>query len=182
MNPDLARRIRLVVLDVDGVMTDGAIYAAETADGGSVDLRRFHVHDGIGVFMLHHAGIGVAMVSAQQSPAVSRRARQLMIEEAHQVDWHAKLRTVAELLKRRRVEWSEVACLADDLADLALLRRVALPAAVANAVPEIRDAAHWCGTVSGGEGAVREFAEALLRARGEWDDLVERYVQRCTHG
>lgn len=179
MNAELARRIRLVVLDVDGVLTDGGIYLAESESGEVAGFRRFHVQDGIGVYMLHRADIEVALVSAKQSAAVRERARQLRIEEVHQVHWDGKVGAVAGMLERRGLEWGDVACLADDLADLALLERVGLPAAVANAVPEVKDLATWEGRVPGGSGAVREFSEALLRARGEWDDLVTQYVRRA---
>ena len=179
MNAELARRIRLVVLDVDGVLTDGGIYLAESESGEVAGFRRFHVQDGIGVYMLHRADIEVALVSAKQSAAVRERARQLRIEEVHQVDWDGKVGAVAGMLEQRGIEWSDVACLADDLADLALLERVGLPAAVANAVAEVKDCSAWEGKVPGGLGAVREFSEALLRARGEWDDLVTRYVRRA---
>lgn len=180
MNGDLARGIRLVVLDVDGVLTDGGIYVADSETGGVVGLRRFHVHDGIGVYMLHRAGIDVALVSAKQSAAVRERARQLRIDEVHQVPWDGKVGAVEGMLGERGLEWSQAACLADDLADLAVLERVGLPAAVANAVPEVKEIAAWEGRVPGGSGAVREFSEALLRARGEWDDLVTRYVRRAS--
>lgn len=178
MNTELARAIRLVVFDVDGVLTDGGIYVAESESGEVIGLRRFHVQDGIGVYMLHRADIEVALVSAKQSAAVRERARQLRVEEVHQVHWDGKVGAVAGMLEKRGLEWSAVACLADDLADLALLERVGLPAAVANAVPEVKRLAAWEGRVPGGSGAVREFCEALLRARGEWDDLVTQYV-RC---
>jgi 3-deoxy-D-manno-octulosonate 8-phosphate phosphatase (KDO 8-P phosphatase) len=178
VSPDAARRIELVVLDVDGVLTDGGLYLAESESGAITGLRRFHVHDGIGVYMLHHAGIDVSLVSAKRSAAVRERARQLRIGEVHQVHWEGKVEAVAGMLRARGLAWENVACLADDLADLAVLERAGLPAAVANAVPEVRRLAAWQGTVPGGSGAVREFSEALLRARGEWDDLVERYVRR----
>lgn len=179
MNGDLARRIRLVVLDVDGVLTDGGIYLAESDAGQVAGFRRFHVQDGIGVYMLHRAEIEVALVSAKQSAAVRERARQLRIEEVHQVHWDGKVGAVEGMLQQRGIDWGDVACLADDLADLALLERVGLPAAVANAVAEVKDVAEWEGSVPGGSGAVREFSEALLRARGEWDDLVTQYVRRA---
>lgn len=179
MNAELARAIRLVVLDVDGVLTDGGIYLAESETGEVAGFRRFHVQDGIGVYMLHRADIEVALVSAKQSAAVRERARQLRIEEVHQVHWDGKVGAVTGILERRGLDWDAVACLADDLADLALLERVALPAAVANAVPEVKQLATWEGQVPGGSGAVREFCEALLRARGEWDALVTQYVRRA---
>lgn len=178
----LAARIRLVVFDVDGVLTDGGLYFVDNPEGAPYGLRRFHVQDGIGTYMLRDAGIEMALVSGKDSAAVRARASELGIEEVHQVPPWDKVVTVAGILERTGIGWEETACLADDLADMALLERVALPAAVPNAVAEVRRAARWEGTVPGGRGAVREFAESLLRARGEWSRRVEAYVERCREG
>jgi 3-deoxy-D-manno-octulosonate 8-phosphate phosphatase (KDO 8-P phosphatase) len=176
--PETARRIRVVLLDVDGVMTDGGLYLGGT-DQNPGEARRFHVHDGLGVHMLRRAGLGIAVVSGKLSAPVRRRAESLGIAEIHQVSPFGKLEAVGGVLERSGATWEEAAFLADDLADLPVLREVGLPAAVANAVPEIREAANWVGEVPGGSGAVREFAEALLTARGEWARLVEGYVEEC---
>lgn len=172
----LAREIRLVVLDVDGVMTDGGIYLAVTENGERLEMKRFEITDGLGVGLLQRAGIEVAIVTGRASQAVGMRARELAIEEVHQDPGAEKLPIVADLLDRRGLSWDTVACLADDLADLPVLRRVALPVAVANAVPEVKAVARWYTRRRGGGGAVREFAEALLRARGVWAELVESYL------
>jgi 3-deoxy-D-manno-octulosonate 8-phosphate phosphatase (KDO 8-P phosphatase) len=161
-----ARAIRLVVLDADGVLTDGGLYV-EASGPDLRDLSRFHAHDGLGVHMLREAGLTVAIVSGRPSEALRRRAAELEIDEMHQVSPFGKIAAVEGILSRNGWSWSAVAHLGDDLADLALMERVGLPVAVANA-----------GTVAGGSGAVREFAEALLRARGQWDELVEAYVER----
>lgn len=172
----LARQVRLVVLDADGVLTDGGIYVVDGPQGRPYGLRRFHVRDGMGIHFLQKADLEVAVVSGKQSPAVRARAEELGIQEVHQVGPFEKVRTVSGLLDRLGCGWDAVACLADDLADLPLLERVGLPAAVCDAVPEVRSRAVWQSTMAGGHGAVREFAEALLRARGEWSRLVEAYV------
>jgi 3-deoxy-D-manno-octulosonate 8-phosphate phosphatase (KDO 8-P phosphatase) len=173
----IARSIRIVLLDADGVLTDGGLYYG--GDDGSLRGRRFHVHDGIAVYMLRRAGIPAAIVSGKISAPVLRRAEELGISEVHQVHPYGKLAAVEGILHRVGAGWDEAAFLADDLADLPVLRRVGLPAAVANAVPEVKEAALWCGDVPGGGGAVREFAEVLLRSRGEWTGLVEEYVEAC---
>lgn len=170
----LARAVRLVVLDVDGVLTDAGVYIGEDEDGRRVELKRFDIQDGLGVRFLRDAGIEVALVSGRESAATAHRARELGIE-CHQDPGAKKLPVVRELVERLAIEWSQVALLADDLADLPVLRRVGLPAAVGNAVPEVRRDAVWVGRREGGRGAVREFAHALLLARGEWEDLVEAY-------
>jgi 3-deoxy-D-manno-octulosonate 8-phosphate phosphatase (KDO 8-P phosphatase) len=173
----VARRIQIVLLDADGVLTDGGLYFG--GEDGSREARRFHVHDGIAVHMLRRAGISVAIVSGKISAPVRHRAKVLGIEEVHQVDPYGKLAAVEGILERAGTDWDGAAFLGDDLADLPVLRRVGLPAAVANAVPEVKEEAAWCGTIPGGQGAVREFVEAVLRSRGDWSNLVEDYVEQC---
>ena len=173
-----ARRVRLVVLDVDGVMTDGGLYMGSAPDGaGPVELKRFHVEDGIGVRMMKKAGLHVAIVSGRVSPATDIRAAELGISDVYQDPNTYKMRWVRKILTEHDVDWPETALLGDDLADLPVLRKVGLPATVANGVPEVRRVAVWQGARRGGEGAVREFAEALLKARGQWDDLVDQYCR-----
>ena len=167
--------IRLVILDVDGVLTDAGLYLGETAAGDTVEFKRFDIQDGLGIRLLSDAGIRVALISGRISPATEVRARELGIEECHQDGGGRKLPVARMLLRRYNLQWSQVAMLADDLPDLPVMRRVGVPAAVANAVAEIRREAIWTGQRSGGRGAVREFAEALLQARGKWDAAVEAY-------
>lgn len=178
----LARRVRLVVLDVDGVMTDGGVYLGATDGGERVELKRFEITDGLGVHLLQQAGIRVAIVTGRESESVRLRAAELGVEECHQDSSAHKLPIVERMLERLGVAWEETAFVGDDLADLPVLKRVGLAAAVGNAVPEVRALAHWHGTRRGGQGAVREFAEALLQARGEWAALVHRYVAEREHG
>jgi len=179
----VAGRIRLLVLDADGVLTDGGIYVSDGAgEGDAGQLRRFDVKDGLAVYMLREAGIEPTIVSGRDSPALRARARELGIEEVHQVPPWKKVTVVERMQEERGIAWEETACLADDLADLAVLERAGIPGAVADAVPEVRERASWQGTVPGGQGAVREFAEALLRSRGEWARLVERYVEAARRG
>jgi 3-deoxy-D-manno-octulosonate 8-phosphate phosphatase (KDO 8-P phosphatase) len=179
---EIAARIELIVFDADGVLTDGGIFVGEDADGRTFALQRFDVQDGLGIAMLRRAGFKLAVVSSRRSAAVRARAEELGIAEIHQVDPFTKVAVVEELALREGVDWAGIACLGDDLTDLALMEKVALPAAVANAVPEVRRVARWEATVEGGRGAVREFAEALLGARGEWDLRVEEYLEACRRG
>jgi 3-deoxy-D-manno-octulosonate 8-phosphate phosphatase (KDO 8-P phosphatase) len=173
---DVAAAVRLVVLDVDGVMTDGGIYYGVLASGESIELKRFDTTDGLGVKMLQRAGVDVAIVTGRRSPVVESRGRELGIEEIHQDPGAEKLPIVSEILERRGLDWNAVAFVSDDLADIPVLRRCALPVAVANAVPEVVSMARWRTSRSGGSGAVREFAEALLKARGEWESVVGAYL------
>lgn len=176
IDPEVARRIRLVILDVDGVMTDGGVYL-----GGSgsdrVELKRFHIQDGLGIRLLREAGITVSIVTGRSSFAVALRADELKVDEVHQDPTAAKLGIVQGMMERLGVGWDEIAFLGDDLPDLPVMRRAGLPAAVGNATREVRAAARWQGGVYGGYGAVREFAEALLEARGEWTKRVEAYIR-----
>lgn len=173
---EVARRIRLVVFDVDGVLTDAGVYVGRRDDGAPVELKRFDIQDGLGAKLLQDAGLVVALVSGRLSHATALRAEELGIDECHQDGGADKVPLVEDLLERHSIAWSETAMLADDLPDLAVLTRVGLPAAVANAQPEVRERALWVSRRPGGHGAVREFARALLVARGEWDGLVDAYV------
>ena len=173
MPEDLARRTRVVVLDVDGVLTDNGIYLGRGADGEAIELKRFHIMDGIAIQMLRWAGLTVVLVSGRASEATALRAQELGVECIQEGSRKAPL--VAQLLEREGAGWDELAMVADDLADLPVMRKAGLPVAVVNASPEILAQARWVTTRPGGDGAVRDFAEALLQARGEWDRLVEAY-------
>lgn len=176
---EIARRVRFLILDADGVLTDGGIYVADGDAAGHFELRRFSVQDGIAIFMLRRTGIGVAIVSGKVSVAVLARASDLGIEEVHQVDPYHKLETVEAILERHGCTWAEAAYLGDDLPDLPVMRQVGLPAAVCNAAPEVRDVAAWCSSVPGGSGAVRELVETILRTRGEWTPNVDAFIAEC---
>jgi 3-deoxy-D-manno-octulosonate 8-phosphate phosphatase (KDO 8-P phosphatase) len=141
-------------------------------------MKRFDITGGLGINLLQDAGVEVAIVTGRGSEAVRLRAAELGIRECHQEASPAKLPVLEALAERLGVGLDAVAFLGDDLADLPVLRRVGYPAAVANAVPEVRAAARWVGSRRGGEGAVRELAEHLLRAREAWVGAVERYVAR----
>jgi 3-deoxy-D-manno-octulosonate 8-phosphate phosphatase (KDO 8-P phosphatase) len=179
LDPAIARRIRLVGLDVDGVMTDGGIYLGDV-DGAAHEFKRYDIQDGLGVFFLRQAGLLVSIVTGRVSRSVELRARELKADELYQDAQARKLPGLLEMLERRGVSLAEAAFVGDDYPDLAIMRVVGLPVAVANAVPEIRRLATLQLTRPGGAGAVREFAELLLRARGQWDDVVERYVAGTT--
>jgi 3-deoxy-D-manno-octulosonate 8-phosphate phosphatase (KDO 8-P phosphatase) len=176
IDPTVARQIRLVGLDVDGVLTDNGIIVA-VDQGRRVESKRFHALDGVAIHFLRKAGIEVAWVSGRTSEATTARAAELRVAEVIQdVGMGMKLPAVRELLQRKGLGFESLAFVGDDLADIPVLRRAALPVAVANAVPEAKAVARWVTTRAGGEGAVREFVEALLRARGDWDALLAEYL------
>lgn len=170
----VARRLKLVGLDVDGVLTDNGIYVGMVGDH-PVEFKRFHIQDGLGVRMLRTAGIVVVWLSGRESAATALRARELGVDELIQDPKARKLPAFEGLLARRGLAWEDCAFVGDDLADLPVLKRVALPIAVANAVAEVKAGARVVTTVAGGQGAVREVAELILKARGEWQGLVTQY-------
>jgi 3-deoxy-D-manno-octulosonate 8-phosphate phosphatase (KDO 8-P phosphatase) len=171
----LAARIRLVCFDVDGVLTDGGIILGD-AGGTRVELKRYDIQDGLGVKMLQQAGVLTAIITGRESESVALRAQELAVDEVVQDAQARKVPALRRILERRGVDWSEVAFVGDDLPDLGVMRLVGLPVAVGNASLEAKLAAKVALTRDGGQGAVREFCELLLRARGEWDAQVERYV------
>jgi 3-deoxy-D-manno-octulosonate 8-phosphate phosphatase (KDO 8-P phosphatase) len=173
----LAKRIKLVILDVDGVLTDNGVYIGATAGGESVELKKFSILDGLGIKMLQWGEIQVALVSGRQSVASQLRAEELRIE-CHMSPSGEKIEAATELLERAGVSWPEVACVCDDLADIPLMKRAGLPVSVANGIPEVKALAKWVTRNRGGDGAVREFAEELLKARGDWIRLVDEYVSK----
>lgn len=175
IDPAIAAAIRLVILDVDGVLTDAGVYMGRTQSGESVELKRFDIQDGIGVKLLQEAGVEVVIVSGRESEATTLRATELGLR-CYQIPGAYKLPTVERMLAERSLDWSQVAMMGDDLPDMAILKRVGLPVAVANATPEVVDAVVWRAKARGGRGAVREFARALLIARGDWQQAVDRYV------
>lgn len=174
IDPVLARRIRLLGLDVDGVLTDNGIFVGPV-NGQVVELKRFDIQDGLGHVMMRTAGLSVVWLSGRHSEATSARAHELRVEEVLQVPGPRKLEAFGALLEQRGIGWDEAAFVGDDLADLQVLRRVGLPMAVANAVAEVRAVATYVTRAEGGHGAVREVAETILKARGVWLELLERY-------
>jgi 3-deoxy-D-manno-octulosonate 8-phosphate phosphatase (KDO 8-P phosphatase) len=171
---ELALRVRVVVLDVDGVLTDNGVYMGATASGERVELKRFHIMDGLGIKMLQWAGLHVFLVSGRESPATTLRAGELGVE-CRQVAGGFKVPTITAILDEVGADWDELAMMGDDLADLPVMGRAGLPVAVPNAAAELRAEARWITARQGGNGAVRDFAEALLQARGQWVALVQAY-------
>ncbi len=172
---ELAERVKLVVFDVDGVLTDAGVYIGATESGEPIELKRFDIQDGVGMRLLKWSGLHVAVVSGRLSKATELRAREIGVDCFQEADAH-KIPAMEKLLSQKNAAWDEVAFLGDDIPDLAVMRRVGLPAAVANATPQVRAMAVWESTKRGGHGAVREFCDELLRARGDLDEVVERYV------
>jgi 3-deoxy-D-manno-octulosonate 8-phosphate phosphatase (KDO 8-P phosphatase) len=165
-----ARRIRLLLMDVDGTMTDGGIHLLSTPDGGVAEMVVFSSHDGVALNLLRRAGVRTGMITGRGSAAVEHRAREVGVEFVAQ-KVHEKLPAFEDILKRAAVPREETAYVGDDLPDLVILERVGLAVAVANATPEVKRQAHYVTRAYGGNGALREVVELLLRAQGKWDSL-----------
>ena len=175
IDPALARSIALVGFDVDGVLTDGGIYLGDV-DHQRLELKRYDIQDGLGITMLRRAGIRVAILTGRVSESVRLRGLELGVDDVAQDPDGYKLGAFMRMLDRHKLEPDQCAFVGDDFPDLAILRVVALPVAVANAAPEIRRACRVHLERRGGHGAVREFCERLLKARGAWDDAWHGYV------
>jgi 3-deoxy-D-manno-octulosonate 8-phosphate phosphatase (KDO 8-P phosphatase) len=170
---DVGRRaagVRLLLLDCDGVLTDGRITPVE----GGEELKSFHTRDGHGLVMLHRAGLRSGIISGRKSRLVEMRAADLGISFVRQGALN-KVEVFEALLAEAGVEPSHAAYVGDDVVDIPLMRRCALAVAVADATPDTRAVAHYVTQLPGGCGAVREVCELILKAQGRWDELMKRY-------
>ncbi len=168
-----AARVRLVMLDVDGVLTDGTL---RYGPDGDVE-RDFFVRDGSALKLLRHAGIDAGLITGRTAPAIARRASELGLAECLQ-GHRLKEPAWEQMLERRGLADADVAYMGDDFLDLPLLRRAGLPAVPRDASPEACDASAWVASSPGGRGAVRELAELILRGRDAWDAAIARDLAR----
>jgi 3-deoxy-D-manno-octulosonate 8-phosphate phosphatase (KDO 8-P phosphatase) len=166
----LAARLKLIAMDVDGVLTNGTV----TYDSNGEEHKSFCIKDGLGIKLLQKAGLRVALITGRASTMVERRAAELGITDVIQ-GREDKLTALLEITALIGCTLEEAAYMGDDLPDMAAIKAVAHGACPADAVSCVRDAADYTTTTRGGEGAVREWAEALLRARGEWQALLKSY-------
>jgi 3-deoxy-D-manno-octulosonate 8-phosphate phosphatase (KDO 8-P phosphatase) len=167
-----ASRIKLLLMDCDGVLTDGRLWLTENGD----EQKSFNTKDGLGLALLHRAGLQSGIISGRKSIAVERRAQELGIEFLRQGD-EQKIAAFEEVLRLAGVNEDEVAFIGDDLSDIPLMQRSELAVAVADAVEEARAAAHYVTHAEGGRGAVREVVEIILKSQGRWNDLIEGYLK-----
>lgn len=174
LDPVRASRVRILGFDVDGVLTDNAVFVGEVA-GTPVELKRFDIQDGLGHRLLAHAGLEVIWVSGRQSRATTIRGMELGIKVVLQVPADGKVAAIQQVLDARGLEWDALAFVGDDLADVPVLERCGLPIAVSNAVPHVKRLAAHVTTAAGGHGAVREVIDALLDARGELEQAMATY-------
>src|SRR5215472_16079828 len=164
-----AKKIRVLLMDVDGVLTDGRIWLLSRRDGTASEIKGFSAYDGAGLKLARAAGLRTGWITGRESTAVSQRARECEVEFVYQ-HRATKMGSLEEILQITGAGLNEVAYVGDDLPDVPIMKRVGLAAAVANAVPEVKRAAHFVTVRSGGEGAVREVIELIVKAQGKWAD------------
>ena len=166
-----AVKIKLLILDVDGVLTDGTLIWHDDGREG----KAFHVHDGHGIRLMQRAGIEVALLTGRESKVVDRRAKDLGIDLVVQGSRN-KVTDYEKILKKRQLKDLEVAYVGDDIVDVPVLKRVGLAVAVANATAHVHSYCHATTKREGGKGAVREICDFLLRAKGRWNEVTLPYL------
>jgi 3-deoxy-D-manno-octulosonate 8-phosphate phosphatase (KDO 8-P phosphatase) len=170
-----ARKIRVLLMDVDGTMTSGTVCLQSFPDGSVAEMKMFDAHDGAGIKLAGIMGIRTGLITGRDSTATTRRARESSMEFVVQGQ-PKKLEAYKAILVRAGVSDEEVAYVGDDLPDLPLLERAGLAVAVANAVVEVKRAAHYITTVEGGKGAIREVVELILKSQGRWKKAVPQAI------
>ena len=164
------KRVRLLLCDVDGVLTDASVFI-----GGDREMKQFNIRDGLGLVALRRQGLKVGWISSRPSPATARRARELKIDFLRQ-EKGSKVCAVESLLAQTGFRWDEVCYVGDDIVDLGVLKRAGVAVAVANGVAEAQAAADYVTRAGGGHGAVREVVELILKAQNKWARIVAEYA------
>lgn len=172
MNNDLyAQQIKLIIFDVDGVLTEGHIIFGQEGEA----LKAFHCQDGMGISLAHKAGLKTAIITGRESQIVHRRATELKIGDIHQ-GASDKVIALRELMQKHSLTLEQIAYVGDDINDLPVMVQVGLPCAVANAVPEVKALAKYVSLRQGGNGAVRDIIEYILKAQNAWDEIIAEYM------
>jgi len=167
-----AEKIRLLILDVDGVLTSGKLFYGPN----QMRLLDFNVHDGLGIKLLQRSGVQIAVITARQSEAVTDRMRELNIQHVYQGQAE-KISAYQSLKQTLKLSDDQIAYIGDDLTDLPLLQLVGLAATVANASQAVKDKVDWISSLNGGEGAVRQLCELLMQTQKTWDGIVATFLQ-----
>lgn len=168
-----AAKIKLLLMDVDGTLTDGSVTLLSQPDGSALEIKTFDAHDGQGLSLARTAGLRTGCITGRESPALLRRAREVKMEFIY-MKQAVKIPAYEEILEKSGVTDSEVAYVGDDLPDLPLLQRVGLAIAVGDAVSEVKKAAHYITRALAGHGAVREAVELLLKSKGLWEEMIAK--------
>ena len=169
-----AKKIKLLLMDVDGVLTNGLVHFLPNAGGEWTETKGFSSQDGLALQWLHWKGIHTGVISGRKSPAVEMRAKQGHMRYCYQGHLE-KIPILEEILEDSGLQADEVAFVGDDLTDVVLFHRVGWGVAVSNARTEVKRSAHFVTTAAGGDGAIREVAEILLQTQGYWDEILEKY-------
>lgn len=170
-----ARRVKVLLFDVDGVLTNGDITIVPAADGTGTEVKSFSAHDGMGTALAHVAGLKVGWVTKRNSRVVQLRARDLRIDHVYQGQ-HYKVEALERIMAEEGCRLDEIAYVGDDIIDLPVMRKVGLAIAVANAREQVKKEAHWVTTMPGGQGAGRDAIDFILTAKGVLERTIERYL------
>jgi 3-deoxy-D-manno-octulosonate 8-phosphate phosphatase (KDO 8-P phosphatase) len=168
-----AGRIRVLLMDVDGTMTDGGVTLLSQLDGTALEIKTFDAHDGQGLTLAHTAGLRTGCITGRESSALLRRAKEMKMEFIY-MKQPIKMPAYEEVLRKAEASDHEVAFVGDDLPDIPLMRRAGLAIAVGDAVPEVKKVAHYTTRALAGHGAIREAVELVLRSKGIWEEMIEK--------
>jgi len=168
-----AAQIKVLLMDVDGTMTDGGVLLLSQPDGSALEIKKFDAHDGQGLTLAHTAGIRTGCITGRESPALLRRANEMKMEFVY-MKQPTKIPAFEEILRKTGVPDSAVAYVGDDLPDLPIMRRVGLAIAVGDAVPEVKKAAHFTTKSVAGRGAIRDAVELILKSKGIWEEMIDK--------
>jgi 3-deoxy-D-manno-octulosonate 8-phosphate phosphatase (KDO 8-P phosphatase) len=180
VNQDVAVRaakIKMLLMDVDGVLTDGKLYFIPDGAGGMTEFKAFDSQDGIGLQWCQWKGIKTGVISGRNSPSTMERAKQAKMNYVYQGHTE-KIPIIEEIMADAKIAKDEVAYIGDDLTDVVVFHRVGLGIATANARPEVKQEAHWVTHNVGGSGAVRDVVEMIFRAQGWWNEILDHYEIR----
>jgi 3-deoxy-D-manno-octulosonate 8-phosphate phosphatase (KDO 8-P phosphatase) len=168
-----AAQIKVLLMDVDGTMTEGGVTLLSQPDGSALEIKTFDAHDGQGLTLAHTAGLRTGCITGRESSALLRRANEMKMEFIY-MKQPAKIPAYEEILRKAGVPDSAVAYVGDDLPDLPVLKRVGLAVAVGNAVPEVKKAAHFTTPSAAGHGAIRDAIELILKSKGIWEEMIDK--------
>lgn len=168
-----AAQIKVLLMDVDGTMTDGNVMLLSQPDGTALEIKSFDAHDGQGLTLAHTAGIRTGCITGRESPALLRRANEMKMEFVY-MKQPMKIPAYEDIVRKAGVPESAVAYVGDDLPDIPVMRRVGLAIAVADAVPEVKAAAHFTTKSVAGRGAIRDAVELLLKSKGIWEEMIDK--------
>jgi len=168
-----AANIQVILMDVDGTMTDGSVTLLSQTDGSALEIKTFDAHDGQGLTLAHTAGLRTGCITGRESAALLRRAHEMNMEFIY-MKQPVKMPAYEEIVRKAGVQDAAVAYIGDDLPDIPLMRRVGLAVAVGDAVPEVKQAAHYTTKAVAGHGAVREAIELVLKSKGIWKAMIDK--------